>query len=637
MMKRIIALLMILALLLGCAAAAETTEPEKPVYKIEEKKFPLYYDSTDIKSDHDFPLFFVDGADDLPFVDLSDWCEILINIFGDIPVYKGYKLTVTVNDTASEIVSIQRENGSMMTCNFADGEVVFTDYNAFRSDNSGLYLNSVSISNSNPDVVDVLGVTGRRERTGKSLILELKNKYGIPMIAQDGKYLMPLQTLSYLNLSGINYSGFFNKKELFFCGVDAVTNANKDMVMALFSNGFLSGDLWELAGLRTNNYADKVAYCIDMISLTNEEGKFFIESQKEKRKGSLAEMYYSAPKGKRSEALASYSYSELCMELDNEYGLQNAHNINGFAEFFRQTGLTDRLLDLDASVADAALGELTDFWFDDGHSGFLSNSYLTEYEGDTWNTGFSTTNSTDRNSAISLIRQKYKNVDEPYCEIGDTAIITLNEFTVHPQYTAYSDYYKFIEEDELANDTISQIIKAHQKIKRKNSPVKKVVLDLSFNGGGAANAAVFTVCWFLGNTQVSFTDPVTGAESTVSYRADVNLDHKYDNNDNLSGLELYCLISPESFSSGNLVPWAFKADGRVTLLGKTSGGGSCIVRRLTTAWGTCFQISGASRVSFVKNGAFYDVDRGVDPDCFIQDYNNFYDRKALVKIINGVQ
>ena len=123
MMKRIIALLMILALLLGCAAAAETTEPEKPVYKIEEKKFPLYYDSTDIKSDHDFPLYFVDGADDLPFVDLSDWCEILINIFGDIPVYKGYKLTVTVNDTASEIVSIQRENGSMMTCNFADGEV----------------------------------------------------------------------------------------------------------------------------------------------------------------------------------------------------------------------------------------------------------------------------------------------------------------------------------------------------------------------------------------------------------------------------------------------------------------------------------------------------------------------------------
>ncbi len=224
-------------------------------------------------------------------------------------------------------------------------------------------------------------MTSRRERAGKSLKLELGSKYGIPMIAQDGKYLIPLQTLSYLTLSGINFSGFFNKKELIICDVRDITNANRDMVMALFRNGFLSADLWELAGLKTDNYAEKVAYCIETISLADEEGRMFIEKQKEMRKGSLADMYYSAPGGKRSEALASYSYSELCMELDNEYGLQDAHNINGFADYFSQTGLTDKLLDLDAAVADAAVGELTDYWFDDGHSGFLSNSYLAEYDG----------------------------------------------------------------------------------------------------------------------------------------------------------------------------------------------------------------------------------------------------------------
>lgn len=162
-------------------------------------------------------------------------------------------------------------------------------------------------------------------------------------------------------------------------------------------------------------------------------------------------------------------------------------------------------------------------------------------------------------------------------------------------------------------------------------------MDLSYNGGGAINAAVFLLCWFLGDAQVSITDPVTGAESTVAFRADVNLDHQYDSRDNLSDLELYCLISPESFSCGNLVPWAFKADGRVTLLGKTSGGGSCVVRRLSTSWGSCYQISGAKRISFVKNGAYYDVDRGVDPDYFIRDYNNFYDREALIKIINDLR
>ena len=637
MMKRIFALVTVFVLLWGCAAAGETAEPEQPVYRIEEKKYPLYFTSTDIKSDNDFPLYFVDGADDLPFADLGDWCEVLRNFFGDAEGFEGYQLTATVEDMSPGIVFIERENGSTMTCDFDDGEIVFTDFNAFRSDSSGLYINLAAVSSSNPDVVDVLGVTSRRERRGKSLILELRRKYGIPMIAQDGKYLIPLQTLSYLNLSGINYSGFFNGKEMMICSVSEITNADRDMVMALFSNGFLSAELWGLAGTKTASYAERVAFCIEMISQADEEGRLFIEKQKEARKGSLAEMYYSAPGGKRSEALASYSYGELCMELDNEYGLQDAHNINGFAEYFAQTGLTDKLLDLDASVADAAVGELTDYWFDDGHSAFLSNSYLAEFAGETWNNGFSTMNSADRNDTIGSIRQKYTDADIPYYEFGDTAIITLDEFSIHPYYSKYSDYYRFAENGELADDTISRIIKAHRLITRENSPVRKVVLDLSYNGGGATNGAVFALCWFLGNAQVSFTDPVTGAESTVSFRADVNLDHQYDDRDNLSDLDLYCLISPESFSCGNLVPWAFKADGRVTLLGKTSGGGSCVVRRLSTSWGGCFQISGAQRVSFVKNGAYYDVDRGVEPDYFIRDYNNFYDRQALVEFINGLR
>ena len=128
----------------------------------------------------------------------------------------------------------------------------------------------------------------------------------------------------------------------------------------------------------------------------------------------------------------------------------------------------------------------------------------------------------------------------------------------------------------------------------------------------------------------------TGTESTMSYQADVNLDHEFDEKDTISNLNLFCLTSSQSFSCANLVPWAFKEDGRVTLLGKTSGGGSCVVRPLTTAWGTSYQISGASQISFVKNGAYYDVDQGVDPDYTIRDYNHFYDREALTEYINGL-
>ena len=76
--------------------------------------------------------------------------------------------------------------------------------------------------------------------------------------------------------------------------------------------------------------------------------------------------------------------------------------------------------------------------------------------------------------------------------------------------------------------------------------------------------------------------------------------------------------------------------GKVTLLGKTSGGGSCVVQLLSTAWGTVFQISSSRRMSFLKNGSFYDIDQGVDPDYFINDSSNFYNRKALTAYINGL-
>ena len=121
-----------------------------------------------------------------------------------------------------------------------------------------------------------------------------------------------------------------------------------------------------------------------------------------------------------------------------------------------------------------------------------------------------------------------------------------------------------------------------------------------------------------------------------SWVSRLRLSHEFDEKDTISNLNLFCLTSSQSFSCANLVPWAFKEDGRVTLLGKTSGGGSCVVRPLTTAWGTSYQISGASQISFVKNGAYYDVDQGVDPDYTIRDYNHFYDREALTEYINGL-
>ena len=217
-----------------------------------------------------------------------------------------------------------------------------------------------------------------------------------------------------------------------------------------------------------------------------------------------------------------------------------------------------------------------------------------------------------------------------YQEVGNTAYITFDEF----RSASASAYYDALEGGDAPIDTISLIIYAHSRIYREGSPIENVVIDLSNNTGGSVNAAAFVISWFLGKAEISVKDTFTSAMSTGVYQADVNLDRKFDLYDNCSEKNLYCLISPASFSCGNSVPAAFKASGKVTLLGRPSSGGSCTVQFLSTAWGTSFDISGSNRMSFTKNGSFYDIDQGVEPDFVLSRPESFYDREKLTDYIN---
>ena len=150
------------------------------------------------------------------------------------------------------------------------------------------------------------------------------------------------------------------------------------------------------------------------------------------------------------------------------------------------------------------------------------------------------------------------------------------------------------------------------------------------------DAALFLMCWVLGEAPFCVKDTFTGALSTASYMADTNLDRLFDERDVLKGKIVFCLISPLSFSGGNLVPAVFRYSQKVTLLGRTSGGGSCTTLQMSSAWGTMFQISRPSRMSFFKNGSFYDIDQGVEPDIYLTSISSFYDREKLTAYINSL-
>ena len=320
--------------------------------------------------------------------------------------------------------------------------------------------------------------------------------------------------------------------------------------------------------------------------------------------------------------------------LDTIYGLKETHEIETFDQLFDEVGFKEFLLGPEVKQADGAIYRLITDYLDDNHSKFLGFSYLTgpvDYEV----TGVSRARMGNFRQRQLDAREKFYPDGVPgYEEIGNTAYLTLDGFDLYGDPDAW---YSVEDPMDLPDeDTIALIMKAHALINRENSPVENVVLDLSINGGGVADAAVFTVAWLLGEASIGAKNTMTGAMGNTFYRADVNRDRVFDEKDTLQGKRLFCMTSSFSFSNGNMVPCMLKESGVVTMLGRTSGGGSCSVQPLSSAWGTCFQISGTNRSSFMKNGSFYDVDRGADPDYTISEPERYYDRAALTDYINAL-
>lgn len=343
------------------------------------------------------------------------------------------------------------------------------------------------------------------------------------------------------------------------------------------------------------------------------------------------ENYYAVtPPKERSSQLADFSYRELCFALDSLYGLKAQHDIDDFDTLCMQAGLDEDLRGTDPAKYEQALSDLLFFNLDDGHSGYLHHSWMVK-------------DNPEKNRGFSMLclkedLERYQNSRDAfypdgcpgYEEIGNTAYITFDKFVLQ-----MIDYYTEDAKDHL-DDTMGLLIYAFSQITREGSPVENVVLDLSLNTGGAFPAAAYTLGMCLGDATISVKDILTEALETQNFKADLNLDRKFDDKDNLKDYHLFCLTSSNSFSCGNLVPCELAASHRVTMLGQTSGGGSCVVRFMTTADGTEFQISGSIRMSYNKNGSFYDIDQGVAPDYVIPTPDQFYDREYLTGYINDL-
>ncbi|MBQ9325135.1 MAG: hypothetical protein IJ246_05125 [Clostridia bacterium] len=571
---------LLLTLLLGvfcfsCAAAEEKVS-------FFSREYPVLCCEPELTLEDNWKLFFTDDAEDMPWIELEELADILTLLERDIYGMNSFVLTY---DQEGVIYTLQRENGCRMIADSSDNTLTFDNYNGFvmRPNMDSLQdLLYYSGFNENGEAeLFQRDTLASYDRMGDIIVIPLDD-YDIHLMTVDGKGYIPLQTVNdFLFAPLMNRVLLFNGNSVFFARKDDMIDAST----------------YELTPL-----------------------------------GSL---YYSAEPTDRSETLAEYCKNELCLMLDYLYGLKQRHNIVSFGRLFWQIGFDEPLASTSAVDADNALKLFINYFLDDLHSVFSLPS---------WMTGISAELSSGYGASALMVinhEDEYKAVRSrvmdgevsDYMEVGNTAYVTFDEFL--SGYDAAS-YYNAAADNQRIDDTIGLIVYANAQIKRENSPIENVVIDLSNNTGGDADAALYVISWILGQAEICVDDSMTGAQSTMVYRADVNLDRIFDENDTLQGKRVFCLISPVSFSCGNLVPAVCKANQAVTLIGRTSGGGSCMIMKMTSACGSMFTISGNKRLAFRKNGSFYDIDEGVAPDVYISNLETLYDRPRLTELINSL-
>ena len=205
--------------------------------------------------------------------------------------------------------------------------------------------------------------------------------------------------------------------------------------------------------------------------------------------------YHSVEPHAISEELASFNYRELCLAFDTVYGLKEPHDIKNFSQTFWEIGFDEPLSSTNTADSDLAIHQFLNYYLDDQHSTYTSISPYSEIDSLDAHAEIVSGTATH---IMDKHMERYADAREkvmgenimPYQEVGNTAYIMFDGFEMNFE---PEDYYAFgLDDDAPMPDTIGLVIYAHHQITRENSPIENVVIDLSNNTGGVADAALPT-------------------------------------------------------------------------------------------------------------------------------------------------
>ena len=552
------------------------------------------------------PLFFIEGKEDIPYFVINDKSLKDTIVEDESKDWRSYKVS-SVSASSKTVSIVNEKTASTATFDLVHHTLSFDNYDAFFQ-NSVVYFNAAGALSDymkflNYSASSGTTIPGYSNVAGQPITLDWSTQdIGVVLAKVDGKYYlaMPLQSYTDIFNAYLVYNG-----QCFFYSPNLA------------------------------NFPSTDPYCL---------------------------AYYSTAtihQGQRSQALAEYCYNELCINLGFNYGLKAMHGIEAFPDFdhyFEAAGVKGDLLSTDPLKFATALRDVCEFYFGDGHSNYMRNS---PYLGKDTVVPIRHIGSAQQNQIHN--HQRYYEARNarfgagtiPAYEVtsdGKTAIVRFDSF-VPPKKNNAQSYAsardallndttgildKYVGNLENDYDTISMISAVNERI-QNTAGIENVVLDLSCNGGGANHTACFVISWMLGTCQYDFRNPITGAKCSALYCADVDFDGDYESERNsVCKKKLFCIVSPVSFSCGNMVPAVLKDSTRVTILGTPSSGGTSCVQFSSVADGTIIRFSSKNVMSVVKNGSYYDIDKGVEPHYYINSPANFYNKEEIAAIVNDI-
>lgn len=321
---------------------------------------------------------------------------------------------------------------------------------------------------------------------------------------------------------------------------------------------------------------------------------------------------------KRSQTYANYDFNITRLFFGEFYGLKETHpeilDIDRAIEPYKDLICSTSFKDYNLGMSKFLLGTV-----DDGHTRVVDYS---PFYTDTFDksTEFSYSLMGRRKKGLFDMRdaymamRDYAGAKQGYEIVGDTAYLAFDSFTTKlakvSTYTQEPNSY-------VESDTVGFVRSAFNDLEANHPEVKRVVYDLTCNGGGMVLVVPYLLATMSSDPTIWVNDYYSGDAYEEHVKIDLNGDGvPGGEGDTYEGkYQFYVLTSHFSFSCGNAFPGLARAAKSAKIIGERSGGGGSMVDNCTSISGYSYTTSSRSTMLTTdENGNLVENDDGIIVD-----------------------